>query len=266
MKKLSSLAVSMCMIMSLIVPSFALSSAFNTEVAFLQEYGIPSKLLDSADYDEIHNWYVYAQSGRLYYEGMTTISLYSDEGDSTILGTIPRADMDMTIATLLFLNKNSSIDFVSFVIDYKWADGHPSIRKTDGVTVNWDPSLFYMEPNSFESVDNCYFNGKLFKSFSFEDPTHLDQGGLGYSVKLFDTPGTVFSFEGTAQFNLMPRSDLYVYKDNNKYSTSINIEYAHDKTPYVGSINFSSNSGKGVSMSLPVSADTVAHNKIIDYN
>ena len=47
-------------------------------------------------------------------------------------------------------------------------------------------------------------------------------------------------------------------------SLSINVTYAHDKTPLAGSISFNK-SGAGVSMSLPSLSDSVSKNEIIPY-
>lgn len=265
MKKICSLVLSVCMITSLIFPSAALSPTTDTEITFLQNYGIPNKLLQSVSDEVIHDLYVHAQSDALRYGGTTTTFLHTSEEDKTVYGTIPSADMSLTISPVIVLKYNSTaIDYILFMIDYDWADGHPTMRKTDGVTVNWNSNLFYMQPDSFESIDYCNLDGKFTYEASLDDPSLLEQGGLGYSVNLRNAVGTIYSYNGTATFCLGTQKTLYYDENGGNYSTSINITYAHDRTPIVGSINFSKNGG-GVSMSLPSLSDSVSKNIIIKY-
>lgn len=266
MKKLFSLVLSVCMIMSLILPSAALGPTTNTEITFLQNYGIPDKLLQSVSNEVIHEWYGYAQSDSLRYGGTTTTFLQSSEKDATVYDTIPTADMSLTISSVITLKYNSTaIDYIYFIIDYDWADGHPAIRKTDGITVNWNSSLFYMKPYSFKSIDYCTLDGRFTYDTSLDNPNLLEQGGLGYSVNLRNAIGTIYSYNGTATFCLGTQKTLYYNENRNNYSTSINVTYAHDKTPIAGSIGFNKN-GAGVSMSLPSLSDSVSKNVVIEYS
>lgn len=256
------------MIVVLMIPSMALAYTENDEIGYLQSLGIPNDVFALLSSEKIHDLYLRAKAGTLEYLGKDTIFLNTNEGDTSTIGTIPSKDMSLDIIAICVLKTDKvTIDGVIFIIDYAWATGHPSVQKEDAIVVNWDAALFRLEENSFESEDALYIDNELFGTCNVNDyPMALNQGGLGYSVEFYPVVNVAnASFRGSASFELKPKAKMNYYEDNNRYSTAVNVQYTHDKTPVGFSLGFAYN-GLSVSITPTPLADSVAKPKTIYYS
>lgn len=272
MKKFSAVFLSICMIVTLMSPSMANSIVADTEaeIAYLQNLGIPVKVFESVSREKIHDWYVHAKSDTLRYGGTETVILSTNEDVISPQGTIPDEDMSLDIISILLLKKDSvTIDYVDIIVEYEWITGAPRIRREDGVTVNWDADLFLMAEDSFSSEDRLHVNGQHYKTNNIQkNPALLLQGGLGYSVQfyqLIETGGKQLKYSGSATFSLQPRLKMYYREDDCEFTSSVNVQYTHNKNVVGGAIQFVRD-GFGVSITPPLLSDSVAKPKVLYYS
>ncbi len=267
MKKFVSALLVSCIMVQMIIPSLALTSA-NTQVAHLQELGFPQEFLDSITDADINCLYEKSQVNTLCYKGKTTAFLYTDDHSDAVspYGTIPREDMILNIYSVSVADDSCYTEFMMFVT-YEWTTGRPNIRRGDGVAVNWDESLFYVDAKTFKCRDNAYFQNKLLSSNSSSVASALAQGGLGYNVNFpvvgqgEDELQLKYTFSGSASFSLFPKRTMY---SGNNEVTTVAVEYCHNKTAIIGSVGFIYK-GFSVSISTPVLSDSVADNCLIRY-
>lgn len=267
MKKFMSALLVSCIIVQMIIPSLAVTSA-NTQVTHLQELGFPQEFLDSITDADINCLYEKSQVNTLCYEGKTTTFLYTDDhsDDVSPYGTIPREDMTLNIYSVSMAENSRHTEFMIF-ITYKWATDRPNIRRGDGVAVNWDESLFYVDAKTFTCRDNAHFQNKLVAFNSSPVASAIAQGGLGYNVNFpvvgqgEDELQLKYTFSGSASFSLFPKRTMYA---GNNEATTVAVEYCHNKTAIIGSVGFIYK-GFSVSISTPVLSDSVADNCIIRY-
>ena len=265
MKKFLSILLVFSIMVTMIIPSLA-ATTISTQAAHLQELGFSQEFLESITDEDVNYLYEKSQAYTLRYEGETSAFLYTD--DVSTSGTIPRADMKLNVYPISTLNRDGyTYKEIDIYITYDWTTGHPAMRREDGVSVNWDASLFYTSESTFKSTDRAYFIDTLIDSKTTPDASALAQGGLGYNINFprvgmgEDDLQLKYTFSGTASFTLYPTDTMYA--GNNK-GTSINVEYCHSKTPIAGSVQFGYK-GVSVSISPPLMYDSVASNCVIKY-
>lgn len=258
------------LVLMLCVPSYAESykeSDRGYQEKALLDVGMTQAFLDFRTDEEINELYSLIQENEIHYEEETE---YMNSGEPiSPFGTIPREDMSIRISMVFFLGSNvngrSRIESILTFVDYAWSEGHPQITKTDGITVNWDNSLFQMEPGSFRSVDYWQYPGETKVATNQQvDPQKLNQGGLGYEAELCPLEGVILS--GSAQFMLETKKTIYYNENGNTNSDTINVEYVHNKNalPFQ-SISFSYN-GFGVVVNPGILQDSVGVNEVVEYS
>ena len=248
-------------------PSVAASPVFeeaeNDKIDFLLATGLPLTFLEQRSSIEIDTLYDISQTYTLQY---SVEQQYYYENDFIPHGTIPEADMVLSISKLEAHSPGSPSRLTSVLIyiDYTWTKDHPTVRKQDAITVNWDSSLLQFAEGSFNSADyeeSC--NSSYVTTTNAQtNPSHLNLAGLGYYAQL--RPGSSEEnviLKGSASFTLNAKSSIYV---GNSYLTQITVEYTHDKAPFLGSISLSYN-GLGVSVSTGVLQDSVAKGITVRY-
>lgn len=264
------------LILMLCVPSYAESykeSDRGYQEKALLDVGMTQTFLDFRTDEEINELYSLIQENEIRYEEKIE---HMNSGESiSLFETIPRDHMTLRVSTVNVLGENvggrNRIRSIVVYVDYAWNSGYPVITKTDGITVNWSSSLFYMEPDSFRSADyHHYGTGNPIKITINQqvDPQKLNQGGLGYEAVL--TPRQGFEdmlcvVTGSASFVLESKSDIYFDQNRNTKSDTINVEYVHDKNVLPFPISFSYN-GAGVSINTGMLQARVAVNKVVRYS
>lgn len=115
------------------------------------------------------------------------------------------------------------------------------MRKTDSITVNWDPSLFFYATDSFYSEDY----GRIIQSpedwictKTYNAPAELNQGGIGFYTSLSaDLPTYDVANSGQAIFLLSPINQTSMIRGTD-YGTSINVNYVHNRALILESFGF----------------------------
>lgn len=127
-------------------------------------------------------------------------------------------------------------------MDYIWTSGKPFWQWSDGITVNWDASVFTFKSGSFRANDYKLLvsTQNWENTTSLSNPFALAQGGLGYYAKLtfsetvLGTTVSALQHKGSASFTLLPKQSPMYLKTaytTDTYSTAINVEYLHVKNP-----------------------------------
>lgn len=242
------------------------------KIEYLISQGIPEDFLNDKETQDIDDIYASFYGKTIEYLGTETVSLTetANPSDISLLGVIPSDDMMLKITTFnsYISNPSSSkteIYEVQVYIDYQWTDGKPFFRLTDGVSVNWDSSVFLFKPDSFQSTDYVTVaNGshtEWKQANSSSDPEAINQGGLGYTVWMRNSPNIALVQKGTAKFILKPKSTIY-YGSNRH--TSINVEYVHNQN-ILNTVTFSK-SGMGITLNLSGLKDSVAKSTTFNYS
>lgn len=165
-------------------------------------------------------------------------------------GAIPEYDMALDVSTLYDVGDdgkgNNTYEECWVYVYYEWTSGHPAIRKVDGITVNWDPTVWSYK-GEFKHTD---YSDKWTAYSGVTSPARRVQGGLGYYAYL-DSSGN--NLVGDTRFTLIPaKTPLYPEGSSKPHFTSeINVNYGHDKNPltWVTGVSFSVE-GVGVGLTL----------------
>lgn len=233
----------------------------------LVEKGLPEEYLQKLSDTHIKSLYEDGCQYILEYEEETAyLSEFDEEADDTNPGIVPYGHIDETmfklkISKTTIKESNNLVRKVNLVVNYEWVK-NPMNTKTDGITVNWDNSVFAYLGDSFYSYDEILVDGEYRKRVNeCTAPDLAQQGGIGYSAEIGMYVGPYMSAgwaRGTASFYIIPTSNIYEKTSSTStHVTSINVNYVHDKTPIFGSISFSV-AGVGVTINAPVFNDSLS--------
>lgn len=124
---------------------------------------------------------------------------------------------------------------------------------------------------SFKAIDykkTVNSGGEWFAAYTYNNPVALTQGGLGYIARLSYSEQALgqsvgaSAHKGSASFILLPAVPMYYVK--NAYTTSINVQYVHNKN--LGSLSVSFDVlGAGVSVDVFGLSDSVAKSLVVYY-
>lgn len=175
-------------------------------------------------------------------------------------GHIKESTLKLQVSKTTFTDNNGRVAKVNIVVYYEWLKD-PMNKRTDGISVNWDNSVFTFLAGSFYSYDQLLISGILSKKLNeCSAPDLAQQGGIGYSAMLsVHADGSAGWARGTASFYIVPTTSPVYETTNstNANTTSINVNYVHDRTPIWGSISFSV-SGFGVTVNAPTFNDNLS--------
>lgn len=217
-----------------IVPAFAVESPYD----ILLEKGVPVELLDSLTDDIILK--IYNEIGTKSISSVTSKTVYLTEknGDIQPAGEISESSLYLEISGIK-LTDSGKLTGVVFILVWEWAPDKPVFRQTDSITVNWDASVFNYKGDSFCSVSLYRYTHspqewQVFREYT--RPAESNQGGLGfYSPLAGDLPNYSISNSGLAIFALNMNSPE---KDKDTRSTSINVNYVHNRSIVIPSLSF----------------------------
>lgn len=273
MKKFLAICLALTLLFSCTLAVSASEITAEDMTTYLIEQGIPQSFLETKEPEEISEIYNQLYGQNIRFLGTETISMTKnlDTGDVSTCGTIPEEDMTFSITTVANVNYIPSlgldkVNMVYVYVDYVWAAGHPFFTWNDGITVNWDASVFTFQSNSFIARDyklTLGSGGNWITTQTLTNPTELDQGGLGYFAGLFYNEVVMgnnvgaMQHKGSAYFTLLPK-DSPMYLKGGASVTAINAQYLHNKNPGLLSVSFQHTSGFGISASVPGLKDSVA--------
>lgn len=170
-----------------------------------------------------------------------------NKGELQPYGTISNSTMSMDALYFNYLS-NNKIREVECYYYSQWLHG-PIINTTDGLTMNWDSSLFSLS----QMVGRTSFNysGQYYDGATITRAASASQGGFGINVPLVPS-SQLQSLEVTVF--LVPRNTL---KTTPVTTSNINFEYAHRKFEVGPAITFTK-TGASIGMSPSSVYDTGA--------
>lgn len=249
----------------------------NDKVEYLLSLGIPGDLISKSPETEIDDMYASFFEKSVEYLGTetTTMSLDDDLDSIEVYDNIPSADMSFSTSYFSVKNdkyatKNDPIDYLEIRVSYEWSKGHPFVRWTDGITVNWDSNVFTYKSGSFTASDIKWLMGAEVKRVDYTRPAELTQGGIGFYTDLNSLFAGALQTEvicgGQASLKLLPKkSPMYIGNigDFSK-NTTINANYLYNKNPIGFSVGFAV-AGVQVMATVGGLSDSAANSVSVSY-
>lgn len=181
--------------------------------------------------------------------------------NSLMRGNINPDNLTLEMATGI-ISSDDSNEITSIIVRVSWEWGRwaPLYRGKDAVAVNWDEDLFAYVEDSFYAED--YY--KFFASDewnvlnSYDVLSASNQGGIGHWTDLEEWQTYV---AGCMVFLLEPTERML---KGDTYTTTVNVEYVHEKSALTG---LSLNIGDyGVGISWNSSCDTMADTSTLKFS
>lgn len=258
-------AVSIFMVLVLISMTTVCSFAADSPYQSLLKKGFSADYLDSLSDEMILR--IYNAIGDNEIGEITLETVYLTENGDAIQPRGPISESTLSFNCLMAPVNDKGSDIITFVlvsVYWEWAKGKPTVRRTDSIAVNWDSDLFYLDKeNSFVSQD--FFKNEGDSGWTIENeygrPAEAVQGGLGYHTRLYSANegiagSLLYDYRGGGTLILLTPTEL-MYKGD-KYGTSINANYAHNRNLVSGAIGFVID-GVSVSINVPsLLADTTS--------
>lgn len=250
------------------IPVFAdiVEPSLTSKCTYLENIGFPQSYIKERSKLEIDSLYA-----DLYGTDSWLISLeYSKltetpETDSGIVpyGNISSSVMEFSVAVVQTINSNTH-QVVSAMVyaNWQWKSGRPNIKRTDAISVNWDPSLFVLKSGSFSStIQDKYGDGAMEYTLidKITSPDTATQGGVGVSVPLhlYNPNDHYGKLSGCVRLKLLPSHTIY--NNNADRVSSVNAVYIHDPQIFHNtSFTFDITENSHVTISAPSTFDSVA--------
>ncbi|MGN0539662.1 MAG: hypothetical protein ACI4KI_07390 [Candidatus Fimenecus sp.] len=259
-KMIISIVVVCIIVWSTVVPSFA----YSPYEVLLQKGFSPDflKVFSDAQLLKICNK---IGTDHVFSINSTTIHLKEGNTDNQTYGAISETSMDLSVNAIV-LTDGQIFTGVLVIVGWEWLDGKPVIRQTDSISVNWDASVFNLKSDSFYSADMyriIHSPEDWSISKEYNRPAEANQGGVGFYTSLMDDY-TNYSVAngGVAMFNLNTNSSCTI---GNSHTTSINVQYVHNRSVFIPSLSFSK-TGTSVSIgSIALFTDSASDTVNVTY-
>lgn len=251
LKKITTVFISIVMILSTTMPSFAVEEETNN-YEFLLSQGYPAEHLDNLTESTLQKMVEMIGTG--YISNIEIEESTLNESTGVTRGAINEGSMTLQITTAAICQHNTDkITRVLVSAAWEWAKNKPIYRGQDAVTINWDNSIFSYNADSFYAQDfyksNASDDWSIFKEYTTLATSN--QGGIGHWT---DLKGLKSYVGGAMLFLLNPNSPMI---KGTKYNTTINVEYAHAPVPLTGlSLSILS---VGVGISWNLTCDTMSN-------
>lgn len=248
-KSLTACILAIAMVWLLLIPSFAAKTQYQR----LIEYGYPKEYVDSLS-DEMISQICNIIGNDTIIKVEETEAILNETGDIDTCGAIPQSYMNFKGYAGTICKKGTNIiTGVLVSVSWEWIGSKPTVRKQDAIAINWDSSVFNYVADSFYA-QSFYKQSGTSNWLQYKEWTNLSeavQGGVGFFTQLAYSTQHVYNNKGAAAFVIQPNSSMI---EGSAYSSSINYNYVHDRTPLVnGSIGFGI---QGASVSIKASSLT----------
>ncbi len=217
-KALLSFVISIIFLFVLIVPCFA----EQTDYDFLLSCGYSAEFLDT--FPEENYSKMRATIGNY---DVDVIEVSSNEKSNMVRGAIAEADLELQLEIAELCQKGTNI-INGYLIGatWIWAEGKPiNNLNQDAITINWNAELLNIAGDGAFWSQDWYKESASSEEIVFREcttPAEAAQGGVGFYTELKWGK----SFLGGCVLLLLETSiPMYTGTD---YSSSINMEYAHD--------------------------------------
>lgn len=229
-KALLSVVISVVLLLTLIVPCFAKQSDYD----YLINLGFSREMLDNMpkeNYTVIREMIADNDVSNVSYE-----KYYMNE-TSNARGAISENDLELQISIGEICAKGTDIINLYLVTaTWVWAENKPINKlNDDAITINWNAELLNIAVDGFYARDwyKESENGEEIIAREITTPAEAAQGGIGFYT---NTENWKKYVGGSVILLLETSVPMYT---GNEYSSTINLEYAHDySAPIIGGIGF----------------------------
>lgn len=245
--------------------------------------GMPEKYFSYTTDEEIRDLYNAHLNEEEIFVEHEELSLNESSGDISLYGSISETMLTIDlyrVYNITYISNSGEyrIDNIQITVDYTW-NTLPVIMREDAVSVNWDSSVFVYKAGSFSLAEYFnYYSGetmedKTAKYKTLTNPDTAVQGGIGFSIDLYtvylgnSTFSSVYECYGHAAFTILPtQTPMYRKRPSDSVynTTSVNLNYTHNRTPIGGSVSFTV-AGFGVSINAPSLSDSTSRTVNIQY-
>ena len=237
-KRMTSLVLALAMCLPLCTTVFADPGASVEEkrAYLMSNSNVPAYFLNSVEDEIILKIYEEIAVNGATVASYDQVTENMEPSTQTIspMSSIPSSDFKMS--TLVLKSKGDAklkVWYYTVYTHYEWFDKDPFCRRRDGITVNWDNTLFSYEAGSFAVIS--YLKNDVnttWRSYASDySPDEVNQGGLGGSFDLHYDKGNYLT--GTLYFQLTTE-----FGGSGK-RTTINSQYAHTYDLVVAALGFS---------------------------
>lgn len=247
MKRIIAILVSLCMVCSIsTISCFAENSDIeNGEnnisviIAELKERGFTEEFLADFLDEELREMHRDSEGYVVY------ISEDENSGIQLLNNDIPEEHLDFSLSVAYYAKQGSAntIDHVVIYCRYEWlidSDSssnfyHPEIRSTDGITINWDHTVFTIADTGPEFIFRPYKKLNSASTWTLIDTIKRpgksgNGGGLGFTFDLDNSAS--YAHRGVASFELYPTDGdktFYVSGSGAPSYMTVSGEYAHSR-------------------------------------
>lgn len=253
-KRFLSILLSVVLMCISVLPCFAEQSDYD----FLLSCGYSAEFLDKLP-REYHS-----KLREVISDYDATVIESSDENISISRGAIDESDLDLEIEAIELCQTGTNIiNGYAVTVSWVWAKDKPvNTSNQDAMTVNWNADLLHLTEDGFYSQDwyKTSSSGEEIINRECTVASSSSQGGVGFYTEL---EGNYPFVGGAALIVLETAVPMYT---GTTYSSSINLEYAHDFSLWgIGGAGFTVGP-VGVSLDCGNLCDTMADSKTIRYS
>lgn len=276
-KKIWSLILAGMVCLSLTISTFAVSNDppdIDEMRAFLISREYPADFLEKLIDPQIESLYHSVAANNTYFYGFVTESGTIEPGYTTYADSLQN-DIELTVMVGIppvVSGGSQSISELYVYVYYDWTK-LPSIRFSDAISLNWDSSLFAYASMHATDYAQSGISGKWIKNATWNSPTTLGQGGLGYNPcirydeLLGDASVPASGLKGNAEIKLVPKiemTDVKTVSTPSQAYTNFNAEYVHSTLAVTPSFSFSGTSG-GVAINITTTMKSLAATYLFKY-
>lgn len=149
-------------------------------------------------------------------------------------GAIDAKDLKVYMdVALTYVSGTNTVAGCIVTASWVWAENKPINKlNEDGITVNWSSEYFNLANFMSQDWYKTTATGEEIVAKEYETPALANQGGIGFYTK----PTTWKPFVGGGMLLYLENS-IPMYRGDD-YSSTINLEYAHDYSVGIGGFSF----------------------------
>ena len=212
----------------------------------LRDKGYPEEFIDSMPYEEI----VIQATNDYEFGGTFTEDIYFDDNEVTTRGTLPSADLRISISYTIYRNSDNSLRDMYVSAQYKWLT-FPSVYKIDSWGIAWDNNKFRYKDDSYTGRRYCYNPITGTENHDYRK-TYTTLREISSSA----IAGDFDFFSGQFSHIFYATCRLKAVSPTTSGSLQLYVSYAHNITPAGCSITLPTPFGGGVSFSGLVDSAT----------
>ncbi|MDR2502457.1 MAG: hypothetical protein LBC78_04330 [Oscillospiraceae bacterium] len=212
---------------------------------YLIAKGYPADYVNGLADPQLEDLYGTAYGNNVYFGGLETVVLNSNDGNPLLRGSIPVSQLSFSVATTYITMPYNGANYITDVnvyVTYNWVE-LPVIWGIDSIAVNWNSNLLTYD-GDFISYNLCRnaANSNWLTAFAWYAPAELRQGGLGTFAYLNRTsiPDNILvnGQRGSVSFYLIPTQTLGMKYSPTNSATTVSADYVHNKSPLGLSLSF----------------------------